>query len=147
MGVSWVVIADRSRARVFQTDGGADRLQEIEDLLNPEGRMDDADLRHDAKGRYYGKGERHQAHTAEPNVTKQEHDEEMFSREVSRLLDRGCDMRRYDRLVMIAPPEFLGILRKQLSQRVEQRIIQQLDSGLANWPQQQIRDYLKQYLH
>lgn len=147
MGMSWVVIADRSRARIFQTDGGAERLQEIEDLLNPEGRLNDADLRHDAKGRYYGKGERHQAHTAEPNVTKQEHDEEMFSREVSRLLDQGCDTQRYERLVMIAPPEFLGILRKQLSQRVEQRITQQLDTGLANWPQQQIRDYLKQHLH
>lgn len=147
MGMQWVVVADRSRARIFQTDGGADRLHEIEDLLNPEGRLDEADLRHDAKGRYFGKGERHQGHTAEPHVTKEEHDEEMFSREVGQLLDHACDARRYDSLVMVAPPEFLGLLRKQLSKRVEQRVTQQLDTGLANWNEQQIRDYLKQHLH
>ncbi len=147
MGMQWVVVADRSRARIFQTDGGADRLQEVEDLLNPQGRLDDADLRSDAKGRYYGKGERQQGHTAEPNVSKEEHDEELFSREVSQLLDRGCDTQRYDSLVMVAPPEFLGLLRRQLSKRVEQRVRQQLDKGLANRSEQQIRDYLKQHLH
>lgn len=147
MGMQWILIADRSRARVFQTDAGPERLQEVQDLLNPEGRMDDAELRHDAKGRYYGKGERYQAHTAESNISQTEHDEDRFSREVSDLLERGCDTQRYDSLVMVAPPEFLGLLRKHLSKRVEQRVTRQLDTGLANWDSQQIRDYLKQHLH
>lgn len=147
MGRQWVVVADRSRARIFQTDGGADRLQEVDDLLNPEGRLDEADLRHDPKGRFYGKGERYQAHTAEPSVSQAAHDEEKFSREVGRLLDQSCDSQRFDSLVMVAPPEFLGQLRKQLSARVAQRITQQFDTGLANWSEQQIRDYLKQHLH
>ncbi len=147
MSTQWVVVADRSRARVFQTEGGLDQLQEVQDLLNPEGRQDESEFRHDAKGRYYGKGERYQAHTAEPHVTKEIHDEEMFSREVSQLLDEGCDMQRYDTLVMIAPPQFLGMLRKQLSRRVEERITQQLGLELANWNAPQIRDYLKQHLH
>ncbi len=134
-------------ARVFQTDGSLDKLQEVQDLLNPEGRLDEADLRHDAKGRFYGKGERHQAHTAEPNVTREEHDEDLFSRSVSELLAQGCDSDRYDSLVVVAPPEFLGLLRKQWPERVEQRVTQQLNRGLANWDAQQIRDYLKQHLH
>lgn len=147
MGMQWVVIADRSRARIFQTDGSIDQLQEVQDLLNPEGRTDDADLRRDAKGRYVGKGERQQGHTAEPHVSREEHDEEMFSREVSDVLEHGCDAQRYDSLVVVAPPEFLGLLRKQLSTRVEQRVTRQLDTGLANWDASQIRDYLKQHLH
>jgi protein required for attachment to host cells len=147
MSTQWVVVADRSRARVFQTDGNLDQLQEVQDLLNPEGRQDEADFRHDAKGHYNGKSERQQGHTAEPHVTKEKHDEAMFSREVSRLLDQGCDTQRYDSLVMVAPPEFLGLLRQQLSKRVEQRITQELGMELANWSALQIRSYLKQHLH
>lgn len=147
MSTQWVVIADRSRARVFQTEGNLDGLHEVQDLLNPQGRLSNAELRRDAKGRYYGKGERNQAHTAEPRISRQEHDEEMFSRELSQLLERGCDDRRYDSLVVIAPPEFLGMLRKQLPKRVEQRVTLQLDTGLANWGERDIRAYLKQHLH
>lgn len=147
MNTQWVIVADRSRARIFETDLNFNGLREVEDLLNPEGRLDDADLRHDAKGRFYGKGERHQAHTAEPPVSQQEHDEEKFSRDVMELLTRGCDAKRYQRLVMIAPPEFLGLLRKQLPERVEQHITRQIDSDISNLPLQQIDDYLKRHLH
>ena len=147
MTMQWVVVADRSRARIFQTDAGLDQLKEVEDLLNPEGRADDADLRHDAKGRFYGKGERHQAHTAEPHTSRQAIDEDRFSREVTELLQRACEADLYDSLVMVAPPEFLGMLRRRLSSEVEQKITQQLDAGLSNWQTLQIRDYLKQHLH
>lgn len=147
MSTQWVIVADRSRARIFEADRNFDQLREIEDLLNPEGRRDDADLRHDAKGRFYGKGEQHQAHTAEPRVSQQEHDEEKFSRDVMQLLTEGCDAKRYDSLVMVAPPEFLGLLRKQLPERVGQHVTSQLNSDISNFPLRQIGDYLKQHLH
>jgi hypothetical protein len=40
MGKQWVMVADRTRARIFETDGDLDKLNEIEDLMNPEGRFD-----------------------------------------------------------------------------------------------------------
>lgn len=147
MGTQWVIVADRSRARIFETEGSFDRLHEIENLLNPEGRLDDAALRHDAKGRYDGTGARHQGHTAESPVSQQQHDEEKFSREVMALLTRGCDAKRYDSLVVVAPPEFLGMLRKQLPERVGQHITRQLHSDISNFGLQQIGAYLKQHLH
>lgn len=35
--ITWVIVADDGRARVFQTQGLALDLQEIEDLVNTEG--------------------------------------------------------------------------------------------------------------
>ncbi len=147
MGMQWVVVADSNRARIFQSAGNVQHLQEVQDLLNPEGRMDDADLRHDAKGRFYGKGERHQGHTAEPNVTKEAHDAEQFSREIGRVLAEACDAQRYDSLVVVAPPDFLGRLRRSLPERVERCVSRQLDREIASWDSAHVEAYLKQALH
>jgi len=147
MSTHWVVIADRSRARIFEATGGFDALHEVEDLLNPQGRLDDCELGHDAKGRYYGRGERHQGDTAEPKVSPREHQEEKFSRDVMDVLTRGCDTKRFDRLVMVAPPEFLGLLRKQMPLRVVQHVAGELHSDISNFPMKKIGEYLKQHLH
>ena len=147
MSTQWIVVADRSRARVFETEGNFDSLREVEDLLNPEGRLDDAELRHDAKGHYFGKGEQQQVHTADPHVSRLQHDEENFSREVMDLLTRGCDAHSYESLVMVAPPEFLGLLRKQLPERVEQHVIGQIDKDISSLALREIAAYLKQHLH
>ncbi len=147
MGMQWVVVADSSRARIFQTAGNLESLQEVQDLLNPQGRMDEAAQRHDAKGRFYGKGEREQAHTAEPNVTKEAHDADQFSREIGRVLADACDAHRYDSLVVVAPPAFLGRLRHALPERVERRVTRQLDREITGWDGAQVGAYLKQVHH
>lgn len=37
-----------------------------------------------------------------------------FAKEVGRYLDRARNEHRYDQLVLVAPPKFLGALRKEL---------------------------------
>jgi len=39
MATTWIIAADASRARVLQVAGPQRRLQQIEGLINPEGRM------------------------------------------------------------------------------------------------------------
>jgi protein required for attachment to host cells len=132
----WVVIADKSRARIF----------EIDDLLNPEGRQSDAELRHDAKGRFYGKGERDQAHTAEPKLTREVHSADRFSREIMAYIENANREQRFVSLVMIAPPEFLGLLRRQLGKGVEHKLYRQLATDITGFQEPQIRAYLKKHL-
>lgn len=146
MRVQWVMVADSRRARIFQTEGGLDRLVEVKDLLNPLGRFDDADLRHDAKGRFYGKGERHQANTGDPAVSKVAHAADQFSRDLGQMLALDGDARRYDSLVVVAPPDFLGRLRRNWPERVEQRVTHQLNHEIAHWDGAHIRSYLQQQL-
>ena len=146
MGMQWVVIADKSRARIFQTDGELDELIEIDDLLNTEGRQSDTELRHDAKGRFYGKGERDQAHTAEPKVTQGAHSADRFSREIMAYIENANREQRFGSLVMIAPPEFLGLLRRQLGKGVERKLYRQLATDITGFQEPQIRAYLKKHL-
>jgi len=39
MTTTWIIAADSSRARILQVTDREKRLAEIEDLLNPEGRV------------------------------------------------------------------------------------------------------------
>jgi protein required for attachment to host cells len=80
-------------------------------------------------------------------VTKAVHDEENFSRQLAAVLDKGCEASRYDSLVVVAPPAFLGILRKQFSDKVGKRIVKQFDSDISSYAARQISDYLKRHLH
>lgn len=145
MQTQWVVVADSHRARFFEAPGNLASLVELEDLLNPSERLDDAELRHDAKGRFYGKGEREQAHTAEPAVNAKTHASQQFSKLVMQRLEQACEKKRYDRLILIAPPQFLGQLHKQLSQRVMQRITQELPLDISGLSAVQIGDHVRRH--
>jgi hypothetical protein len=50
---TWIVAADASRARVLQVMD-RNRLEEVENLLNPEGRLHGRDLVTDAHPRFSG---------------------------------------------------------------------------------------------
>lgn len=141
----WVVVADSSRARFFEAQGNLSLLVELEDLLSPAGRMSDTELRHDAKGRFYGKGERDQAHTAEPPMSAKTKASEQFSNAVTQHLEEACETKRYDRLILVAPPKFLGQLHRQLSHRVIQRITQELPLDISSLSAAQISDHVRRH--
>ena len=77
MPAKCVVVADSNRARIFALQG-RDELSELEDLVNPEARQDERELRSDADGRFYGKGERSEGHVAEPSVSPKQHEAELI---------------------------------------------------------------------
>ena len=118
----WILVADSSRAKIFETFGPADLAREIEEFEHPEGRAHNRDLRSDAQGRYYGKGERQQGHVAPPQVSPTDHEAELFAKQLSDHLDKARTAHRYERLCIIAPPKFLGMVRNHLDHEVEKLI-------------------------
>ena len=114
MAITWIVAADSVRARVLQVADREKRLAEVEDLLNPDGHLHEGDLVTD---------------TEEPSEAR-EHSVDLFSKRVGEYLERARAQRRYDRLYLMAPPKFLGRLRKQLGKEVEKLVCDELDKDL-----------------
>jgi protein required for attachment to host cells len=124
---TWIVSGDSSRARVLQVTG-RNSLEEIEDFVNPKGRMDDRELTTDAHPRFRGTS----GHGSDRQETgAQEHEVEMFAKEIDRFLDQARMKNRYDRLYVVAPPKFLGLLRKNLSREVGKLIEEDIDKNLS----------------
>ena len=128
MTTTWIIAADSSRARILQVTDRARDLDEIEDLLNPEARADDRQLTTDAHARFRG--------TSGPGSDREEtsaaeHATELFAKRLGDYLDKARTAHRYDRLHLIAPPKFLGRLRKELGKEVQKLVAEELPKDLS----------------
>lgn len=130
MATTWIIAADESRARVLQVAGREQRLVEIEDMINPEGRQQDRELQTDAEPRFSGRPGGGPASDRETQGAV-EHSARVFAREVGRYLDKARNEHRFDELVLVAPPKFLGTLRKELGKEVEKMVADELPKDLS----------------
>ena len=141
MQAKCVVVADGNRARIFALQGRGE-LSELEDLVNPEARQDERELRTDADGRFYGKGERSEGHVAEPSVSPKQHEAERFAEAVAQYLNDARNAHRYDKLCLIAAPQFLGLLRQSLNAHVLELVDETLPKNLTSASIDEIRQYV-----
>jgi protein required for attachment to host cells len=140
MATTWIVAADSSRARVLQV-AGRERLFEIDTFLNPDARRDDRELTTDAHPRFRG--------TAGPGsdrqeTSAQEHATELFAKHVGDYLDKARTEHRYDELVIVAPPKFLGALRSELGKETAKLVVDELPKDLSWLNERELERYFAQ---
>src|SRR5690349_13226116 len=127
MPTTWIVTGDAARARILQVTG-RNQLEEIESFDNPRARMSDRELTTDAHPRMRG--------SAGPASDGQEtgavaHETELFAKEIDRRLDHARTRNRFDRLFLLAPPRFLGLLRQNLSRETAKLVSDDIAQNLA----------------
>jgi protein required for attachment to host cells len=142
MKSTWIVTADASRARVLQVTGRQQRLQEVEDLLNPEGRLRDSELVRDSLGRWSGP-DRPGGNSMPDPVSPAEHAVEKFAKRVGHYLDKARTEHRFESLVLVAPPKFLGTLRAELTKEVEKLVVREVPKDLSSLSARELEDYFK----
>lgn len=146
MDATWVLVADAGRGRIFEMREPG-RLAEIENFVNPAERERNADLRTDGYGRFYGKGEREEGHTAEPTVLPKEHEAERFADHIAEYLDKARTRHQYEKLKLVAAPGFLGLLRNKLDAQVLKLVDLELDQDLTKISIRELEQRLEHTLH
>jgi protein required for attachment to host cells len=139
MATTWIIAADASRARVLQV-AGRERLDEVENLLNPEGRLQNREINTDAKGRFAGP-DRPGGHSSDDEERTVDHASEMFAKRVGDYLEKARTDHRFDQLVLVAPPKFLGALRKELGKEVGKLVAHELPKDLSWFNERELEDY------
>lgn len=147
MQTTWILAADKSRARIFEMHGAKDHLHEIEDFANPAGRAREDEIMNDNLGRFRGKEGGGAAHTGAPNTDPVEHETELFSKQISEYLDKARAEHRYDKLCLIAFPKFLGMMRQNLSKEVRQVVADEVSKDISWQDAREIEDYVKNRMH
>lgn len=136
----WVVLADEGRARFLEVQPGRE-LQDVEELTWPAAHADDADFRHDAKGRRSpgevgagaaaaGGGRMQGSNTESAGESKLDHEAERFAHAVADKLAEAHRAHRYERLHIAAAPKFLGRLRRVLEREVSDTVVEEVDKDL-----------------
>jgi hypothetical protein len=62
------------------------------------------------------------------------------------MLTSGLAAKRYERLILVAPPVTLGDLREALAKSVQARVVGELAQDLVKTPQSQLRRHLRDVL-
>jgi protein required for attachment to host cells len=69
-----------------------------------------------------------------------------FANRVIAELRRAMLANRFDRLILVAPPAFLGDLHDALPKDLKGKVVDEIASDLTNMPQQQLHTRLEEML-
>lgn len=128
---TWIVIADGARARVMQNSGPGKGVIAVEEMTFEGDHSLSSEVMSDRLGRAFdsvGRGR----HAMSPSTDPHNHLKSEFLREIADALDSRADA--FDRLILVAPPQALGLLRKLLSPVVVRKVKSELGKDLTHVP-------------
>ncbi|MDX1430868.1 MAG: host attachment protein [Gammaproteobacteria bacterium] len=130
MKTTWVVVAESSRAKIYEWRRRSEGLDEIRDLVHPQSRQRPSELTSDLPGRSFSSvgGSRH---AMEPTTDPKRHEAGSFAAEIAGELDHARATGRFEELVLVAPPRFLGQLRECLSRTTLDAVSREIHKNLT----------------
>ena len=141
MNSVWLVVADSSKARIFTMESRKGPINEIKSIAHTEARMHEREMTSDSPGRSSGKGGAGQ-HNYQDEVSPMEQENINFARQLANELDDERKKNTFNQLILVAPPEFLGKLRQQLSAQTHKLVCLELAKNLSAMNPVDIRKHL-----
>jgi protein required for attachment to host cells len=144
MKLTWILVADTTRARIFTAEAPSAPLEELEDLSHTEGRLHDREITSDLPGKVksFGGG----GHAFEQPTDPKKHEIDNFAHQIAQHLEKAYNTNRFEQLIIVAAPSFLGLLRSHLPEQIKKRVRFELDKELTLLSAADIRQHLPQYL-
>jgi protein required for attachment to host cells len=149
MAATWIVSANAGRARIFAQPTPTAKLQEVNDLVNTAARMDAVDIETDSLGQLSASHSRHgvgvgatNSSDYQPHQTPKQHEAELFARDVAKALLQAHNEKRFDRLCLVASPEFLGVLRRVLDPSLERVVQLEINKDYTQLSADELRERL-----
>jgi protein required for attachment to host cells len=143
MSEMWILVADSARARVFTVDKDKRDLKEIEEFQHPESQAQERELITDRPGRAFdshGPGR----HAMGQSVSPKEHEAQKFCKKVAEEIEAARVQERFNRLVLVSDPSFLGELRKMMSSSTSRMVTGELVKNLVHLKPREIMQHLKE---
>jgi protein required for attachment to host cells len=137
--MSWILTANRTGARIFDKQGGM--LTLLETIENEQGRLRDRDIDSDRPGRAFDRATsaRHALSTEE---SPHERIVKAFARGLADKLRQARLAGRFERLVIVAEPHMLGLIREALDVVTARTVIASVAKDLAQVPVDELAGHL-----
>lgn len=143
---TWLLVANASKARVyslckahFLQSANQKDLQLEEECEHGESRMKAVDLISDKLGKF--------GHGAFVEATNpKEHEAERFAVELAGKLDAARKENQYQELIIAAPPAFLGLLKKHLTNDSSKKIFMTIEKDYTSHDDRALASALADHL-
>jgi protein required for attachment to host cells len=149
MSTLWIVTANAGCAHIFSQQNPSASLEKMGEIINDKSSSLTSETESDRLGQHAASKSRHsvgaptQPSGYQPNQTPAEHNTELFARNVSRFLLHGYQDGHFQRLVLIASPEFLGVLRSILDSRLLDVVTIEINKDYTQYSTQKLSALLQ----
>ena len=141
--ITWVVVADGEKVLIFSNDDTTDQpflnIVSKDEIDNPPTREQAANRR----GRFNDPGAGGAQRSAVDDTDWHQFEKDRFAIDFAETLNKAALRNDFDRLVLFAPPQALGVLRKELHKETEDRLAYSEPKDLTNHPVDEIEKHLK----
>ncbi len=144
MNRTWVLLAHRTGARLYEQDRPGGELRRLEDIPHPEGRLKNRQIASDKGGRLFDSF--HSRHTVGKSPDPKEQIAIAFAQHLSEVLEQGRATNRFEHLVLVADPHFLGRLRAALDAHTAKLVTGSLDKDLYEVAERELPGHLAELL-
>lgn len=145
MSHAWILVANRSNARLFANKGSHKSLNLVEDFFHSAGRHRERDLNSDKSGRLAGSGGQSR-HGVGDGHSATEHEAENFAKELAQRLHQGRTENEFTRLVLVAEPGFLGLLKGALDDQTAKLLTDTVAKDLVHMSDSEIPDVVLEHV-
>lgn len=151
MRTTWIVSANASRARFFSEADPRKPLDEIEVMVNDAVRLKTAETETDRLGptaatqSIHNTGDALPNKTYEPHQTPKEHQTELFAKSICQFLLQGFHQGRFQQLVLVASPQFLGALRTALDPQLKPLVALEINHDYTRFGKNDMRAQMAQH--
>ena len=164
MSETWIVVADSSRARILSPAdeepqvldeiihyvgragyAGPEKvssppIQEIADLVHPASRAKPQEIETDHGGQFQGSAANTPDDTRHVDFDHQRAEE--FAGEVIDYLIKSHQQNLFQVLILVAPPRFLGVLRKHLPKTLSELVADEINREYTLLSAQKIQEHI-----
>ncbi|MBS0358621.1 MAG: host attachment protein [Proteobacteria bacterium] len=144
MNTACVLVANASRARLYTVpkakllNGHCSSLSLLAELEHPESRKMDSELTTDRYGSC--------THNSMINgCDPKKHEADNFAREIVHCLEEAANQKKFDEIIVTAPPQFHGMLNSHLNS-LRKRVTVDIKKDYTQDNEKQIIDHLRDFL-
>lgn len=138
----WILIADGGCARVLTSTGKEHHLAVVPGLSFEADLPANRDIGTDRPGRSH-ESHGHARHAIEPRIDQHAQLKRKFVTGVLNTLAAKHAEGAFDKLIIVAPPAILGMIRPALSDQLRDLIVGEIDKDLTNTPIHEIESRLR----
>jgi protein required for attachment to host cells len=143
MNIVWVLVCDASRGRLFEVHEGDAPWTLVEAFTHEESRSKASELVGDSSGRSSPQGGSVHHNALAPASSPKQVEQGHFGHTLASVLDQGQRAHRFSKWVLVAPPHFLGLVKKEVSSELTKHLMVTVDKDYTHLGPHELVEHLK----
>lgn len=137
-----IVACSAAEARFYLSARRFGNWTLLESMNNPDATLREQELNSDRPGRAFDRFGRGR-HAMSPEESARQHGLQIFAHDIAQHLGKGLSAGRFSRLVLVAEPSLLGLLRRKLSASLKRALCCEVPKNPADFDCERLRTLFK----